>query len=59
MADRGYVPRPVPGGPHAKELAHRRQLAGHGETANRRDVDANEIYEPVADEGHVLGLIDK
>ena len=53
------VARPVPGGADGEELAQRRHLAGHRQAADLRDVDADEVDQPVAIRAtiHSLGLL--
>src|SRR5690349_1519766 len=57
VADRRDVAGTVPGSPHAKELAQRRELASHAQSADIRNVDSDEIDESLFDERHILRLI--
>ena len=57
VPDRRHVARSVPGGADAEELAQRGQLPGHAQPADVRNVDADEIDQPIADERDVFGLI--
>ena len=59
VPDGRHVARAVPGGPHAEELAERCQLARHTQPADIRDVHADEVDQPIADQRHVFGLVDE
>ena len=59
VTDRRDVPWPVPGGTYPEELAEAGQLARHAQPADGRDVHADEIDQPVADQWHILLLVDE
>ena len=56
MRDRRGVAGAVPGGADAEELAERRHLARRAQAADLRDVDADEVDQPLGDERHVFVL---
>src|SRR5919202_2093611 len=59
VPNRRHVAGAVPRRAHAEELAQRRQLPGHAQTTDVRDVHADEVDQPIADQRHVFGLIDE
>ena len=56
MPDGRDVPRPVPGGAHAKKLAKRRHLPRRAQAADLRDVDPDEIDQAAGDQREILLL---
>ena len=51
-----HVARAVPGGLDAEELAERGHLPRHAQAADLRDVDPDEVDQPLGDQRHVLLL---
>src|SRR5215212_7854853 len=49
VAHRRSVARPMPGRAHAEEIAKSRDLAGHADAADLREMAANEINQTPAD----------
>jgi len=50
VTDGDTSPGPCQAVRHAEELAERPSIAGHAQSTNVEDVDANEVDEPVADQ---------
>ena len=56
VPDRRAVAGSVPGGLHAEEFAERGHLPRHAQAADLRDVDADEVDQPLGDQRHVFLL---
>src|SRR5262245_7374047 len=50
VPDRRDVAGTVPGGAHPKELAQRGELAGRGDAADVREMDPDEVDQPLLDQ---------
>ena len=48
MAHRRHIPRSVPGSAHTEKFGQGRDLSGHRQPADLRDVDADEVDQPAA-----------